>query len=184
MTRSKASALRRLGMAALGVALAAGRPDTASALFGKEKELRDQLEQSARRSRELETGRAQLEQRLKDLEQQYVTLSQEHQNLKVDRDNLLAQVQQVQGQTADYQQVKAERDLLQRVLKKSSEEERGLRAELADREDRLHAVQQSLEQVAEERERLAAQAKALLDKSKERQLTQDMNALRPHGTPR
>lgn len=147
----------------------------AEALFGRDKE---QVEQANARSKALETAKEALQSRVNELERHYTQLSQEHQQLTVDRDNLLAQVRQYQSETKDFEQVRAERDLLQQLLKKAADEERRLRGDMADLDSRLHEVQQALEQVVQERAALAKQVEAAKKKSKETQLTQELNAQR------
>lgn len=124
----------------------------------------------------LEKGNQSLQQRLSELEKQVLELSQDKQKLSIDRDNLLSQVQRQQGETGDYEQVRAERDLLQSLLKKAAEDERQLRSDVAELEARLHDVQQSLEQVASERADISKQLVEAKKKSKQAQLTNDLGA--------
>jgi len=148
------------------------------ALFGREKEqaTQKQLGQAAAKALDLEKSNQALAEQVKELEQKVAGLDQEKQRLTIDRDNLLAQVQRQQGQTRDFEQVRGERDLMQGLLKKASEDERQLRSEVADLETRLHDVQQALEQVAQERSTLTKQLVQAKKKSKETQLTLELNA--------
>ncbi|MBI4340883.1 MAG: tetratricopeptide repeat protein [Candidatus Omnitrophica bacterium] len=150
-------------------------PGAAYALFGREKK---QIDEATARTKEVESYATALEQRVKEVQQQYLQLDEAHKQLTVDRDNLLAQLKSHQSQTGDYEQVRAERDLLQQLLKKSSEEERRLREQLAETDARRHEVQQALEQLAQERAALARQLDGAKRRSKETQLTSEVNAQR------
>lgn len=164
-------------LAALIIFLCA-KPQPAAAFFGREKEqeAQKQLNQAAVKTRGLEKNNDALAQQVKELEQKITALTEEKQRLSTDRDNLLAQVQRQQADNKDFEQVRGERDLLQGLLKKASEDERQLRGENADFESRLHDVQQALEQVAQDRGTLTKQLAQAKKKSKETQLTQELNA--------
>lgn len=149
----------------------------AAALFGKDKQLEEQLSQSRQQIQQLEQEKDGLEKRTKELESQYATLSQEHQQVVVDRDNLLAQVKQTQAETHDYDQVKAERELLERLLRKASEEERLLREQLALQEDEVHALKANLTETTQTRDRLSKQLAESKERARERQLTKELDAL-------
>lgn len=164
------------GLMALAVFLCCPRPSFA--LFGreKEKEAQERLSRVSAQSHDLEKSNQALQDRVKELEKQAIDYGQEKQRLTIDRDNLLAQVQRNQGETKDFEQVRAERDLLQGLLKKSSAEERQLRGDAAELDARLHDVQQSLEQEAQQRAALAKQLDEAKKKSKDAQLTRELNA--------
>lgn len=165
-----------LFQAAVFAACCGSFPHPAAALFGKDKELQAQLDQARQQIQQLEQARINQDKRVKELESQYTTLSQEHQQIVVDRDNLLAQVKQTQAETHDYDQVKAERELLERLLRKASEEERILREQFTQQEAELHALKGNFQEMALSRDTLSKQLAESKQRSKEKQLTKELDA--------
>ena len=136
------------------------------------------LERATNQHQGLETSQRTLQQRLQALQDQYLQLSQAHQSLEVDRNNLLSQVAQARAESERHQQLAAERDLLETLLKKTAEEQRLLRAQLPDLEHRLQELQQANEQLRQTEERLTQELAQAESRSQEKQLQQQLAAQR------
>jgi len=109
------------------------------------------LDKTQTKSRSLEQSSQGLQQRLQGERDEAARLQALNQTLTTDRDNVIAQIKLAREESS---RIEAERDLLQRVLKRTSDETRELRQQIDPLAEQNKTLSAAYKQVVDERDQL------------------------------